>query len=123
VKLDAVGGHPTIAKEVAVSMEEQQQQLEAMILRNFLLVQADKHGHHLLASLPSIAGGDTPTGHQFPAHLTGLKVRQVPLKGLCHQLNIFFEAYTIKSLPYLLSVHALRLFKFLASLVQEKKLI
>ncbi len=57
-------------------MEEQQQQLEAMILRNFLLVQADKHGHHLLASLPSIAGGDTPTGHQFPAHLTGIKVRQ-----------------------------------------------
>ncbi len=81
VKFDAVDGHPTIAKEVAVSsMEEQQQQLEAMILRNFLLVQADKHGHHLLASLPSIAG-DTPTGHQFPAHLTGIKVRQVPLKG------------------------------------------
>jgi hypothetical protein len=79
VKFNAVDGPPTTAKEVAVSsMEEQQQQLEAMILRNFLLVQADKHGHHLLASLPRIAGGDTPTGHQFPTHLTGIKVRQVP---------------------------------------------
>ena len=48
-----------------------EQQLEAMILRNFLLVQADKHGYQLLAALPSIAGGDTPT-HQLPHPLPPL---------------------------------------------------
>ena len=32
------------------------EQFEAAILQNFLLVQADKHGHHLLAALPGIAG-------------------------------------------------------------------
>ena len=32
------------------------EQFEAAILQNFLLVQADKHGHQLLAALPGIAG-------------------------------------------------------------------
>ena len=32
------------------------EQVEASILQNFLLMQADKHGHHLLAGLPAIAG-------------------------------------------------------------------
>lgn len=37
-----------------------EEQLEAAILQNFLLVQADKHGHHLLASLPTIAASYQP---------------------------------------------------------------
>ena len=35
-----------------------EEQLEAAILQNFWLVQADKHGQHLLASLPTIAGAN-----------------------------------------------------------------
>jgi hypothetical protein len=39
------------------------------------------------------------------------------LKGLCHQLNIFFKAYKIKSVLY---CHAQMVIKFLACLVLEK---
>ena len=38
-------------------MEEEE--LEASILQNFLLMQADKHGHHLLAKLPAILASGT----------------------------------------------------------------
>jgi hypothetical protein len=42
--------------------------------------------------------------------------RHLSLKGCCHQLNIFWKGYKIKSV---LSVHAQMVFKFLACLVQE----
>jgi hypothetical protein len=48
-----------------------EQQLEAMILRNFLLVQADKHGHQLLAALPTIAGEEA---HRHITYAHSIKV-------------------------------------------------
>ena len=46
------------------------EQFEAAILQNFLLVQADKHGHQLLAALPGIAGTVDKHGHQLIAGTT-----------------------------------------------------
>jgi hypothetical protein len=40
----------------------------------------------------------------------------VHLKGLCHEMNIFLEAYNIKQV---LSVHALMVFKIFGFLVDE----
>jgi hypothetical protein len=66
-------------------MEEQQ--LEAMILRNFLLVQADKHGHHLLASLPTIAGEGGGGGPEAPP-ITQQLITPRPLAVAAHLAHI-----------------------------------